>query len=97
VNLHVGLAGVVGALTIFFGILVKVIGIPDQIRQNYRRKSTDGISLANQTVGFLAYFFWTFYGFLRHDRVLILGQSLGVITTAIILYQFALYRRKRTA
>ena len=32
-DFHVSLIGVVGALTIFFGILVKVIGIPDQIRQ----------------------------------------------------------------
>jgi len=91
-RLHLGLETVVGAATVFFGILVKVIGIPDQIRQNFTRKSTEGVSLVNQSVGFLAYFFWTFYGLLRHDPVLIYGQALGVILTAIVLYQFALYR-----
>lgn len=60
-DFHVSLIGVVGALTIFFGILVKNIGIPDQIRQTFRRKSTEGVSLANQSVGLLAYFFWTFF------------------------------------
>jgi len=96
-NIHFSLAGIVGVFTIFFGILVKVIGIPDQIRQNFRRKSTVGLSLANQSVGFLAYFCWTFYGLLRHDPVLIYGQALGVIMTAVILYQFAIYRKKSEA
>ena len=85
----------VGILTVFFGILVKVVGIPDQIRQNFRRKSTEGVSLPNQSVGFLAYFFWTLYGILHHDRVLIYGQALGVVTTAIVLYQFAIYRKAK--
>ena len=93
--MHLSLESIVGAATIFFGILVKVIGIPDQIRQNFARKSTKGVSLANQSVGFVAYFFWTFYGLLRHDPVLIYGQALGVITTGIVLYQFALYGRRK--
>jgi uncharacterized protein with PQ loop repeat len=88
------LESIVGLATIFFGILVKIIGIPDQIRQNFVRKSTEGVSLANQATGFLAYFFWTFYGFLRHDPVLIYGQFLGVVTTSIVLYQFAIYARR---
>jgi hypothetical protein len=61
--MHLSLESIVGAATIFFGILVQVIGIPDQIRQNFARKSTEGVSLANQSVGFVAYFFWTFTDF----------------------------------
>ncbi len=91
---HLELESAVGFATIFFGILVKIIGIPDQIRQNFVRKSTEGVSLANQATGFLAYFFWTLYGLLRHDPVLIYGQFLGVITTGIVLYQFAIYARR---
>ncbi len=30
---------------------------------------------------------------LRHDPVLIYGQTLGVILTAVVFYQVALYRR----
>jgi uncharacterized protein with PQ loop repeat len=90
-NLDVGVA----VLTMVFGILVKVIGIPDQIRQNFKRKSTAGVSLPNQAVGFLAYFFWTFHGILRHDATLIYAQGLGVVTTGIVLLQFFLYRKRR--
>jgi uncharacterized protein with PQ loop repeat len=92
---HVSLVSVIGTLTIVFSVLVKVIGIPAQIRRNFQRQSTDGVSLADQSIGFLAYFFWTVYGILRHDRVLIYGQILGVIATSFILYQFVHYRKKR--
>jgi uncharacterized protein with PQ loop repeat len=94
-NIHVSLVSVVASATVLFGILAKLVGIPDQIRQNFVRKSTEGVSLAYQSAVFLAYLFWTFYGILRHDLVLICGQFLGVITTAVILYQFALYRNPR--
>jgi len=93
---HPSLDAVVAVLTLIFGILVKVIGIPDQIRQNFDRKSTEGVSFANQAVGFIAYFFWTLHGYLRHDAVLIYGQLLGVITTGIVLYQFLIYRKRKT-
>jgi uncharacterized protein with PQ loop repeat len=93
-NIHVSLVSVVGLATVLSSILSKVIGIPDQIRQNFTRKSTEGVSLANQTVTFIAYFFWTFYGLIQHDLVLIWGQALGVILTAVVLYQSALYRRE---
>jgi len=33
-------AVIVGFLTILLGILVKLVGFPDQIRQNYKNKST---------------------------------------------------------
>lgn len=92
---HPSLDAIVAVLTLFFGILVKVVGVPDQIRQNFKRKSTEGLSLSNQIVGFLAYFFWTFHGILRHDPVLIYAQLLGVIVTGIVLFQFFLYRRRR--
>jgi len=38
-------AGVVGFLTLVVGVLVRVIGLPDQIRKNYNRKSTILFSL----------------------------------------------------
>jgi uncharacterized protein with PQ loop repeat len=91
-NIHFSLETVVGSATILCSVLAKGVGIPDQIRQNFVRKSTEGVSLTNQAVGFVAYFFWTFYGFLRHDPVLIYGQALGVILTGVMLLQFALYK-----
>lgn len=92
---HISLDAIIAASTIFFAVLVKLVGIPDQIRQNFKRKSTEGVSLPNQLIGFIAYIFWTLHGMLHHDPILIYGQLLGVIVMGILLYQFVLYRKPK--
>lgn len=87
--------GVVGIITVVLGILVKVIGFPDQIRKNYQKKSTEGTSTALFLLSFLAYSFWTLHGILIHDTVVIVGQGLGIITTGAILGQIYIYRKKK--
>lgn len=87
-------AGVVGALTLLIGILVKVISLPAQIRKNYKQKSTTGLSSWFMILSFIAYSLWTLHGILQKDVVLVLGQGLGIITTGIILVQFYTYRKK---
>jgi len=89
------IAVVIGFLTVAVSILVKLIGFPDQIRKNFKRKSTEGLSTYFYILSFLVYVLWTTHGFLQKDRVLILGQSLGIVTTGIILYQIFLYRNKK--
>ncbi len=88
-------AGIIAFLTVIFGILAKVIGFPDQIRENYRRKSTEGLSTAMIVIGVIGYTLWTIHGFLQKDWVLVIGQGLGIITTGIILIQIILYGKKR--
>ena len=92
--MSLSIVSVIGFLTVVFAILVKLIGIPDQIWQTYRRKSTEGLSFLNQLIGFIAYVLWTLHGMFQHDAVLIYGQLLGVVMTGIVLAQFAVYRRK---
>ena len=86
-------AAIIAALTIIFGVVVKVIGFPDQIRKNYNRKSTKGLSTTFIVLSFAAYALWTMHGIIRDDPVLIIGQGLGIITTGVILYQIWVYRR----
>ena len=86
---------VVAFLTLVIGILVKVIGLPDQIKKNYRRKSTEGQSVAFWVIAWLAYLLWAFYGVLKNDLVIVIGQGLGVLTTGIILYQVFIYRKNK--
>jgi uncharacterized protein with PQ loop repeat len=88
------LVQVVGGITLVLTILIKVVGFPDQIRQNYRRKSTEGVSSRLYLLSFLTYLFWTLHGILQKDIVVVLGQSLGVLTSGIILYQIVAYRRR---
>jgi uncharacterized protein with PQ loop repeat len=76
------------------GILVKVIGFPHQFYENFKRKSTKGLSTPYMLLAFLAYVLWTVHGILQDDWVLIVGQGIGIITTGMILYQIAVYKKK---
>jgi hypothetical protein len=40
---QISLAVIVGAATVIVGILVKLLGFPDQFLKNYQRKSTEGL------------------------------------------------------
>lgn len=84
---------IVGIATTVISILVKIIGLPDQIRKNYKRKSTSGLSIPFFVLGFVSYALWTLYGALKQDWVLILGQGAGMVTMGIIAWQIYLYRK----
>ncbi len=88
-------AGVIGVLTLVIGILVKAVGLPDQIKKNYNRKSTEGLSTWFMALSCVSYSLWTFHGILQKDMVLVLGQGLGILTTGIILWQIFIYRKPR--
>lgn len=88
-------AYLVGLLTTIVAILVKVVGLPDQIKKIYKRKSTEGISTVFFILAFISYLLWTIHGFFQKDNVLIIGQGAGMITTAIILGQIFIYRNKK--
>ncbi len=85
----------VGTLTVIVSLLTKLIGLPAQIRQNFIRKSTKGVSAVLIILLCLSYSLWTFYGFLKKDLFLIIGHSIGIITTGIIVLQIIKYKQKR--
>lgn len=89
------IAIIIGVLTTVLSILVKVVGFPDQIRQNFIRKSTEGVSTPFYILSFLVYILWTAHGVLAGDWVVILGQGLGILTTGAIVYQIFAYRKKK--
>jgi uncharacterized protein with PQ loop repeat len=86
------IALVVAFLTTFVGILVKIIGFPDQARKNYKRKSTEGLSTAFFLMTVISYVLWTLHGIFEDDWVLIIGQGLGIITAGFILMQIIYYQ-----
>jgi len=87
------LTAVVGFLTVALGILVKLVGFPDQMRRNYKNKSTAGLSTPFIALSCLAYTMWTLHGILVGDMVVVVGQGLGIVTTGAILWQIYLYRK----
>ncbi len=84
----------IGFLTTTLTILIKVVGFPDQIKKNYKRKSTEGLSTPFYVLSFVTYIAWTLHGIIQNDWVVILGQGLGIITTGIIVFQIIKYRKK---
>ena len=92
---NVTFAVVIWVLTVVVWILVKAIGFPHQFKLNYKRKSTKGVSVIFYLLAFLSYILWTVHWFLQDDRVLILGQWIGVITTGMIVVQIILYRKNK--
>lgn len=88
-------AAIVGILTVAIGVLVKVIGFPDQFRQNYQRKSTKGLSTIFILLSVASYSLWTLHGFLQGDWVLIAGQGVGIVVSGAILVQVIYYRRRK--
>ncbi|MCR4311036.1 MAG: PQ-loop repeat-containing protein [Candidatus Taylorbacteria bacterium] len=89
-------ATIIGILAVIFSFLAKIVGHPDQMLKNYRRKSTEGVAISMFITSFLAYLFYTIHGILQKDWVVISGQSLGVFTTGIILWQAFYYRKKNS-
>ncbi|HVV15299.1 MAG TPA: SemiSWEET family transporter [Candidatus Paceibacterota bacterium] len=95
-NIDWSLIGIVGLAVATMSIAIKIIGVPDQIKRNYRRKSTEGVSLLFYVMSFATYFLWALYGFLKDDWVVFLAQgSLGCVTSGIILWQFFVYRKNK--
>jgi len=88
------IAVIIGFLTTVMTILIKVVGFPDQIKKNYKRKSTEGISALFYIMSFATYILWTLHGIMQKDWVVIVGQGLGIITTGIIVFQILKYRKK---
>ncbi|HLD39508.1 MAG TPA: PQ-loop repeat-containing protein [archaeon] len=94
--LVINFAVVIAFLTVIFGILAKVVGFPDQIRKNYKRKSTEGLSTIFIAIAVVSYVLWTLHGLLINDWVLVVGQGLGIITTGIIALQIIHYKKRST-
>jgi uncharacterized protein with PQ loop repeat len=91
------ITAIVAVLTAAISIAVKVVGFPDQIRSNYRRKSTAGLSSWFIVTAFISYILWTVHGFQVHDKALIIGQGLGVLTTGVIVVQLVVYRKPKSS
>ena len=86
---------VIGIAVFTVSLLTKVIGFPDQLMRNFRRKSTEGVSFSFAILSFISYILWGIYGLLQQDWVVLWAQGiLGSAITGAILYQFFLYRNK---
>ena len=89
------LISVVGILTIVSTLILKIVGFPHQVKENYIRKSTKGVSTIFFALIFWCYSLWTLYGILKKDIVVSIGHGIGIIVTGIILIQIIIYRKNK--
>ncbi|WP_124643236.1 SemiSWEET family transporter [Amniculibacterium aquaticum] len=85
-------AYIIGILTVLTSLAVKIIGYPSQILQIHKNKKVDNISLTLAITSFVTYVCWTIHGIIKNDVVVIAGQSLGILTSGILLFQILKYR-----
>nr|WP_121271723.1 SemiSWEET family transporter [Pedobacter schmidteae] len=85
----------IAVMTVVGSIAIKLVGIPDQIRMLLKTNEVGNISLLNYWLSLITYFFWTIHGMIKQDLVIIIAQSLGVITTGILLAIIFRIKRKK--
>ncbi len=74
-------------------LLVITVGLGVQIYKNYKAKSASHLSLILYIFSFCGWVSWAAYGFIKGDWFLMILQSLGALTTSIVLVQFFIYRK----
>lgn len=80
-------------ITITLSLIVTGLGLTSQAWKNKRRKSTEGLSFFYFFILAISYSFWTAYGLVQHDFVLIIPMSLGAIVSWFVVVQFFLYKK----
>jgi MtN3 and saliva related transmembrane protein len=84
---------IISALTIIASYLIKLIGLPQQAYRIYKSGDTKNVSTVLFIFSFISYTLWTYYGVLKNDYVIIIGQSVGILTSGIVL--FVIYKSKK--
>ena len=83
------------AITIILSLVVTGLGLTSQGYKNYLRKSTEGLSFFYFFILAISYSFWSIYGFLQKDIVLIIPMSSGMIVSWVVVEQFLVYRKDK--
>jgi uncharacterized protein with PQ loop repeat len=91
-NMTITASALVGSSVLLVSILSKVLGVPDQIRRNWKRKSTAGISPLVYVLSLSSYALWTLHGIMQGDLYVVGAQSIGIFTSSSILFQMWMYR-----
>ena len=86
---------IIGILTIVSTLILKLVGFPHQVKENYTRKSTKGVSTVFFALVFWCYLLWTLYGILKKDMIISIGHGMGIIVSGIILIQIIIYRKNK--
>lgn len=80
--------------TVVLSLLVTGFGLASQVRKNKARKSVEGLSKFYFVLLAISYTFWSIYGAVLQDIVLIVPMTLGMVMSWIVVAQFWVYRQR---
>ena len=83
--------------TVVLSLIVTGLGLTSQVRKNRIRKSTEGLSFFYFFILAISYSFWTAYGLVLNDFVLIIPMTLGTIMSWVVVFQFIAQPLKKTS
>jgi len=86
---------ILGSLAASSSFILLLIGVSSQIVTNWKRKSTEGLSLSLFVLTEVCYGCWMIYGWFKPhiDLFLVIPNILGLIIGGVLLYQFYIYRK----
>lgn len=81
-------------ITVVLSLAVTGLGLTAQVRKNHVRRSVEGLSVFYFLLLAISYSFWSTYGIVQQDFVLIIPMTLGMIISWVVVGQFWVYRNK---
>lgn len=79
-------------VTVILSLIVTGLGLTSQAHKNFKRKSVEGLSFFYFLILAISYSFWSLYGALLRDPVLIIPMTLGCLVSWFLVIQFYLYK-----
>jgi uncharacterized protein with PQ loop repeat len=88
---------IMGWIATIITIAYTSYGLPVQFFRNYKKKSTEGLSLSMIIMMFLTFLSWVIYAAMKSppDRYIMVCNFIGAVGAFIILIQFWIYREPR--
>lgn len=81
-------------VTVVLSLVVTGLGLTAQVRKNFERRSTEGLSIFYFCILAVSYSFWTVYGVAQGDIVLIIPMAVGAVVSWVLVAQFYFLRKK---
>lgn len=90
------LSDYLGILAVIITLVYTSLGFPVQIKNNYKRKTTKGLSLFFMVMSTSTFFVWSTYAYSKNpiDWYMFFSNIPGIIFGIIILFQFWYYRKR---
>lgn len=85
----------VGLIAFIVTLTYTCLGMPVQIRKNFKQKSVMGLSLFMTVLMLIVFISWCVYAVLRRDWYILWSNAPGAVCATIILGQFWNYRTNK--